>query len=190
MKNLKKRIENSYNANGTMPNTRDFNDALKVVKGNKVYYFHAIGSGRWTKITESNPEHYLTKWGIDYEKGNDAPRGGKLGNYIQLSKKGRKQTALYRKELKVALEIEQENKKIEQLKREENRLNFIEEIKNNILDNKEWFIDNKKARNSAKELGNKDEWQALANTACQKASNNNFSLLNWSEIFSIINNKL
>lgn len=190
MKNLKKRIENSYNANGTQPKNKSFESALAVISGKRVYNYYTTGSGRYTKITSSNPETYLKEWGIDFEVGNDAPRGGQLGNFIQLTAKGKRQTSNYRNELKKAFEIEQENKRIEQEKREENRLNFIEQIKNTILDNKEWFIDNKKARNSAKELGNKDEWQALANTACQKASNNNFSFLNWGEIFSIINNKL
>lgn len=190
MKTLKKRIENSYNANGTQPKNKSFEDALAVISGKRVYNYYTTGSGRYTKITSSNPETYLKEWGIDFETGNDAPRGGQLGNYIQLTAKGKRQTANYRNELRKVFEIEQENKRIEQEKREENRLKFIEQVKNTISENKEWFEENKIKRIEAKNNNDKNEWQTLANAAVMKASKNNFSLLNWSEIYSIVTNKL
>lgn len=41
----------------------------------------------------------LTKLGIDYVVGNDAPRGGATGTYVELTAKGKRQTAELRKEL-------------------------------------------------------------------------------------------
>ena len=38
---------------------------------------------------------------IDYVMGNDAPRGGGTGNYIELSTKGMRQTKEYRKWIKM-----------------------------------------------------------------------------------------
>lgn len=41
----------------------------------------------------------LTMLGVDYETGNDAPRGGATGYYIRLTKKGRNQVREFAKKL-------------------------------------------------------------------------------------------
>lgn len=41
----------------------------------------------------------LDKIGVDYVVGNDAPRGGATGTYVELTAKGKRQTAELRKEL-------------------------------------------------------------------------------------------
>lgn len=44
-------------------------------------------TGKWgcTKDISSTVKIILIKLGITYEEGNDSPRGGKEGNYIQLT---------------------------------------------------------------------------------------------------------
>lgn len=42
--------------------------------------------------------------GVDFETGNDAPRGGKEGFFIRLTKKGKRQVAFYNKERLARLE--------------------------------------------------------------------------------------
>lgn len=65
-------------------------DAYKIAQkavdnpGVKFYINHQTGSGRWTKITdyEFRVRNILLWNGVIFESGNDAPRGGKLGDYI------------------------------------------------------------------------------------------------------------
>lgn len=56
------------------------------------------GSGRY--CTLSNGDHYaiieaLRLLGIDYETGNDAPRGGGIGDFVALTAKGKRQVKEY-----------------------------------------------------------------------------------------------
>lgn len=56
------------------------------------------GSGRY--CTLSNGDHYaiieaLQLLGIDYETGNDAPRGGGIGDFVALTAKGKRQVKEY-----------------------------------------------------------------------------------------------
>lgn len=45
----------------------------------------------------ANLEWGLHALGIDYETGNDAPRGGKNGYFVKLTAKGRRQVRDYNK---------------------------------------------------------------------------------------------
>jgi len=49
----------------------------------------------------------LTAIGIDFEIGNDAPRGGYSGNFLRITKKGHRQLAKFRAELKAERLVEQ-----------------------------------------------------------------------------------
>lgn len=48
---------------------------------------YTTGSGKWTKTSNVTSEicKTLDLMGIPYELGNDAPKGGKMGNYILIS---------------------------------------------------------------------------------------------------------
>ena len=54
--------------------------------------------GRTLHDGSANLEWGLHILGIDYEAGNDAPRGGKNGYFVKLTSKGRRQVADYNKQ--------------------------------------------------------------------------------------------
>lgn len=63
----------------------------KYAKGEKIYKFRATGSGRWTKYVSAIPadEMRLLEFAQFYgfaQSGNDAPRGGKLGEHVEIIK--------------------------------------------------------------------------------------------------------
>lgn len=75
-----------------------------VLMGNK---FHGCD---WSKcghrhfsMSDHRPvvREALKKLGLDFTEGNDAPRGGQAGQYIELSRKGRRQVAAWVKMQKV-----------------------------------------------------------------------------------------
>jgi len=65
-----------------------------LTEGGKVYTSHTSGSGRFTTNIDRTwalKEVLITaglKEGIDFVQLNDSPRGGKSGNYTELTKKG------------------------------------------------------------------------------------------------------
>ena len=71
----------------------------------KAERFHGCawnGSARHMTLSDAkhrNLVEALTKIGVDYVIGNDAPRGGMAGTYVELTAKGKRQTAELRKEL-------------------------------------------------------------------------------------------
>jgi hypothetical protein len=187
MKNLSSKIEKSNNKNGSTPNNADYQMAISILKGYKEYVAYSTGSGKWSNTKERCPEIYLRVWGIDFETGNDAPRGGKVGNFIQLSKKGMLQTKVYRAE--VALQLAKEKAaRLEQKEIQETKLKVSEsKIIENIKDNKVDFDNAKIELAELKANGNKEEWHVLANKMVQFACNNDFSL-GWSNIYKLIQN--
>ena len=58
-----------------------------ATQSDKVSTCHATGSGRWTSNADSTDtlSKALTKAGISHVVGNDAPRGGKAGQFIALT---------------------------------------------------------------------------------------------------------
>lgn len=184
---LNSRIAKSNNANGSTPKNEDYKMAIAVLSGQKCYLVYSTGSGKWTNSNERNPEKYLKSWGIDFELGNDAPRGGKFGNFIQLSKKGLTQTKEYRLEIQRLFEAKKEaekqvlNAKIEAKKVSESKiLEFISKNENLVWD-KLKELDELKANND------KQNWQIKANSLVQMVSKNDFSL-GWKEIYTLIRN--
>ena len=108
MKNLEKRIsELLTTAKGEV--RKDAELTLKLLQyGGRIYPCYYSGKGRFSTKAGGTckTEHYLTKLGIDYTLGNDSPRDGWSGNYIELSKKGEKQVSKYRAEIKAKNEVE------------------------------------------------------------------------------------
>lgn len=179
MKNLSTIIAKSYKKN------ENFRLALNVASGQKVYTNYKTGSGKWSNTTDRFPQIYLFAWGIDHEIGNDAPRGGKAGNFIQLTKKGLAQTKLYRSELatKLAIEKHEATKAVELLI--EKKATSTNDIIANIANNQAYFTAIKKELANLKLQGNKEEWHKIANQAVQTACKNDYSI-GWSNIYKLI----
>lgn len=71
---------------GSYPNNQRFSNFMTLIRRNsKCYYRSYAGSGSHTHYTEYSPTCYLNAVGLTYECGNDAPRGGKMGDYIILT---------------------------------------------------------------------------------------------------------
>lgn len=100
-------------------NTATFNARLKSNKitGNarknvialthgeiRVYTCHTSGSGRFTSNLDSTDTTIaaLRALGLTFKTGNDAPRGGLTGNWIELDAAGRRKVAPIIKEAKAA----------------------------------------------------------------------------------------
>lgn len=110
------------------------------------HYVNQVGRGFNTHYTDYNIPYTLLSIGIDFELKNDSPRGGKLGNYIELTTKGLRQLAKYRKPFaekrKQDIEKEKENKIKTTLIREKqnilleeyckNHPDFVNKLKNRI----------------------------------------------------------
>lgn len=75
---------------------KKYADVEKVLLGGRVHGKHYSGSGRYTSV--ANGTHYTTieglrLIGVDFQEGNDAPKGGQCGDYVELSPKGKRQVA-------------------------------------------------------------------------------------------------
>ena len=115
---LKKRINENLTEKGELKKRFamifDF-----IEKGGKYYGKRWIKNGSRFHLNDS--EHHnlfmaLLKIEIDFIQGNDSPKGGKEGDYIELTAKGKRQTAELRKELR---QQRQEREEIQRQEREE-----------------------------------------------------------------------
>lgn len=78
-------------------NSNGYRYAIELLtSGNRVYTCHTSGSGRFTSNIDRTGETInvlrfagLTE-NVDFVSGNDAPRGGQTGNYLELTAKGRR----------------------------------------------------------------------------------------------------
>lgn len=186
MKTLSSKIAKSNNANGTNPKNNDYKSAIQVLTTGKDYTNYSTGSGKWSNSADCNPAKYLTIWGIDFEIGNDAPRGGKSGNYVALTKKGLTQVKNFRAELEAKTKIEIDALELIVSNAKIAKQNKVEEIKNFISENKEMINSSIAELNELKSNGNHTEWQIKANSLVLKVSKANFAGLHWKEIYSII----
>lgn len=78
-----------FKKDGTMhANVKNAIDRAKFVD-NKLYHTRTTGSGRYISIQSDYVyfERMLKLAGCKFSVGNDAPRGGKCGDYIRCSKK-------------------------------------------------------------------------------------------------------
>lgn len=78
-------------------NSNHYKNAVSLLTtGNRVYTCHTSGSGRFTSNIDSTDYTILTveqaglKKGQDFITGNDSPRGGKTGNYVELTSRGKR----------------------------------------------------------------------------------------------------
>jgi hypothetical protein len=69
----------------------------------------------------------------------------------------------------------------------DNRPSFTKEMMINFINqNKEIVLSSLKELDELKQAENKEIWQVKANSLIQKVSNNDFRVLNWKEIYSLI----
>lgn len=96
-KTLQKRIaKNLYTTKGKLKQRYDKVIYWLLTDCNKVIYPCHWDNG-WSKLID-NSEQYLTALnllGIDFEEGNDAPKGGSEGYFIRLTAKGKRQIKDY-----------------------------------------------------------------------------------------------
>lgn len=77
-------------------NSNGYRNVLSLLAdGKRVYTCHTSGRGRFTTNIDStdDTEAILIMAGLtfkDYVVDNDSPRGGKTGNYIELTSKGKR----------------------------------------------------------------------------------------------------
>jgi hypothetical protein len=116
---LKKRIkEHLSTKNGTLK--LSFSMLFEFIEKGGKYYGKKWrkNGGRWS-LDDSKFYHLasaLDKLQIDYITGNDSPKAGKEWDFIELSAKGKRQTAALRKELR---QQRQEREEIQRQEREE-----------------------------------------------------------------------
>lgn len=75
-------------------------EILTAPAGRKIRFFQWVNYGSSARDKELQYRHIFYVLGLDYERGNDAPRGGREGDFFRLTAKGRRQI----KELKNYLE--------------------------------------------------------------------------------------
>ena len=112
-------LQNRINANLTTKGgaiAKKYANVGKVLLGERYHGAGYSGSGRYA--TKTNGDHFaviegLRKIGIDFVEGNDAPRGGWSGQYVELSAKGKHQVAEWAKIRKAAIaEAEEDHKAV------------------------------------------------------------------------------
>jgi hypothetical protein len=96
------------------------------------------GSGRYTSKT--NGDHFsviegLRKIGVDFVEGNDAPRGGWSGRYVELSAKGKRQVAEWAKIRKAEIAEAEAKKQAELNAKKARRVAAIKERLNILTAN-------------------------------------------------------
>ena len=128
-------LQNRIDANLTTKGgaiAKKYANVEKVLLGERYHGAGYSGRGRYTSKT--NGDHFaviegLCKIGIDFVEGNDAPRGGWSGQYVELSAKGKRQVAEWAKIRKAAIaEAEKDYKAVIAA----NKARRVEAIKNNL----------------------------------------------------------
>ncbi len=90
---LNKRLEKRYNGSKTSKAYRIVKDLINgtnktfaIERKNLIRPVDTSGAGRFTSNLDytNDVEKLLALLGVKYESGNDAPRGGKTGNFIKV----------------------------------------------------------------------------------------------------------
>lgn len=97
---LQNRIDSNLRTKGGAI-AKKYANVEKVLLGERYHGAGYSGRGRYTSKT--NGDHFaviegLCKIGVDFVKGNDAPRCGWSGQYVELSPKGKRQVAEWAKQ--------------------------------------------------------------------------------------------
>lgn len=119
------------------------------------------------------------------ESGNDAPRGGKTGDFVIVNF-NEKFFEKWGYVLEAMAKEKQEKQNFEANK-ESNKAASKAAILEFIKENQGLVNEKKSELDSLKAAGNKDVWQIKANALVQMVSKNDFSL-GWKEIYTLIKN--
>ena len=95
---LQKLIEKHLTLKDGKTIAKNYSEVVDFIVNNKTHrpYYYS-GSGRFAKCAGVDYISVALKlMGIDYETGNDAPRGGHAGYFVRLTKKGIAQTKPFR----------------------------------------------------------------------------------------------
>lgn len=86
---LETKLQELVNAKKVRKNTLAYSMALAVLNGEKLIrpIWSTGGSWKYSSLHDYTIEYtnLLDHLGISYERGNDAPRGGKTGAFIQIT---------------------------------------------------------------------------------------------------------
>ena len=128
---LQNRIDSNLRTKGGVIAAR-YANVEKVLLGNRYHGAGYSGRGRYT--SKANGDHFaviegLRLIGVDFVEGNDAPRGGWSGQYVELSPKGKRQVAEWAKQRRAEI-AEAEAKKQADIAAKKARR--AEAIKNNL----------------------------------------------------------
>ena len=168
----------------------------KLSQANKNFFNYSFkGDGKYYTVEQGSKHYNNTLFTNFYNKnaecidvlktGNDAPRGGRTGNFVivmfneNFYKKWQFALDIFENEKKVKEDFEYNKESI----KEASKLAILDFIKENqeLVTNKKNELDVLKAE------GNKVVWQIKANALVQMVSKNDFSL-GWKEIYTLINN--
>lgn len=117
---LQNRIDSNLRTKGGAI-AKKYANVEKVLLGERYHGAGYSGRGRYT--SKANGDHFavieaLRTIGVDFVEGNDAPRGGWSGQYVELSAKGKRQVAEWAKirkaEIKAAEDAHQ--KEVDEIK--------------------------------------------------------------------------
>lgn len=128
---LQNRIDSNLTTKGGAI-AKKYANVEKVLLGERYHGAGYSGRGRYTSKT--NGDHFaviegLCKIGVDFVKGNDAPRCGWSGQYVELSPKGKRQVAEWAKQRRAEI-AEAEAKKQADIAAKKARR--VEAIKKNL----------------------------------------------------------
>lgn len=115
---LQSRIDAMRCKNGVLNNV----DVLERLLINGIFHGKEWrGNGRHISLSDCRyyaAINFCDKLRIDYELGNDAPRGGKEGDYVKLTEKGKRQVAEWVKAKKAEIDARKQQEELERLERE------------------------------------------------------------------------
>ena len=131
---LQKRIESELTLKDGKTIAKKYADVLDMLIFNKTYrpYYYS-GTGRFTSCAGVDYISTALKMlGVDFETGNDAPRGGHSGYFVRLTKKGIEQTKEWRSER--LFELKKQNEMLEKAAAEAKQIHDekIQQIKDKI----------------------------------------------------------
>lgn len=81
------RLTKLFNKSGELSKHAQGAIQISPKRGNRIYPIYYSGSGRYIKSVDNTYyiKRFLELAGMKYKSGNDAPRGGKVGQYLQVS---------------------------------------------------------------------------------------------------------
>jgi len=149
--------------------------------GNGKYYTVEQGSRHYNNTIFQNFYNKNTDCIDILENGNDAPRGGRTGNFVIVEFNQK-----FFKKWQFALDI-LEAKKQEKANKEANKEYSKNAIIEFLKENKVLVSEKKSELDNLKEAGEKEQWQVKANSLVQMVSKNDFSI-GWRNIYTLIQN--